>query len=148
MLPLWPVNTPIVVDTNVFVGACLGTGSAAAVIRLCLTGELNPLMGAALLAEYEDVLGRDELMGGSRLTRAEREELFDIFVARCEWTRVYFAWRPNLPDEADNHLVELAVAGAAGFIVTRNLRDLVRGELRFPGLRCLDPASFLKEIYR
>lgn len=103
-------------------------------------------MGAALLAEYEDVLARDELMDGSRLSRAEREELLDVFVARCEWTRVYFAWRPNLPDEADNHLIELAVAGAAGFIVTRNLRDLVRGELRFPGLRFLDPASLLKEI--
>lgn len=140
------MNTRVVVDTNVFISACLGTGSAATVVRLCLTGSLQPLMGAALLAEYEDVLARAELMEGSRLTRAEREELFDIFVARCEWTRVYFAWRPNLPDEADNHLVELAVAGAAGFIVSRNLRDLVRGELKFPGLRCLDPAAFLKEI--
>lgn len=26
------------------------------------------------------------------------------------WTRIYFGWRPNLRDEADNHLVELAVA--------------------------------------
>ena len=146
MPPYWPVNTRIVVDTNVFVGACLGAGSAASVVRLCLTGKLSRLVGAALLAEYEDVLARDELMEGSRLSRAEREELLDIFVARCEWTRVYFAWRPNLPDEADNHLIELAVAGAARFIVTRNLRDLVRGELRFPGLRCLDPASLLKEI--
>lgn len=146
MLPSRCVNTRIVLDTNVFIGACLGAGSASTVVRLCLMGSLQPLIGAALLAEYEDVLGRDELMEGSRLTRSEREELFDIFVARCEWTRVYFAWRPNLPDEADNHLVELAVAGAAGFIVSRNLRDLVRGELRFPGLRCMDPATFLKEM--
>ena len=21
---------------------------------------------------------------------------------RCRWVRVYFLWRPNLPDEADN----------------------------------------------
>ena len=62
------------------------------------------------------------------------------------WKRVYFTWRPNLPDEADNHLIELAVAGAAAFIVTRNLRDLNRAELSFPGLRCLAPAPFLKEI--
>lgn len=56
-----------------------------------------------------------------RLNLAEREELLDIFLASCGWTRIYFAWRPNLPDEADNHLVELAVAGGARFIVTRNL---------------------------
>lgn len=101
---------------------------------------------SAALAEYDDVRARDEWMEGSRLTCAEREELFDVFVARCEWTRVSFAWRPNLPDEADNHLVRLAVAGAAGFIVSRHLRDLVRGEPKFPGLRCLDPAASFQEI--
>lgn len=57
---------------------------------------------------------------------------------------MYFGWRPNLPDEGDNHLIELAVAGNAGFIV--NLRDLARAELQFPGLRALDPAAFIREI--
>lgn len=75
-------------------------------------------MGAALLAEYEDVLGRSELFARSRLDAAEREELLDIFLARCHWTRVYYRWRPNVPDEGDNHLVELAVAGGAQAIVT------------------------------
>jgi len=135
-----------VIDTNVFIGACLGTGAASSVVRACLQGKVQPLMGVALMAEYEVVLARDELMAACRLSRGEREELLDIFIARCEWTRVYFAWRPNLADEADNHLIELAVAGAAGFVVSRNLRDLARGELKFPGLRCLDPAAFLKEI--
>lgn len=135
-----------VIDTNVFVGACLGTGAASEVVRSCLDGRVRALMSSALLAEYEDVLGRDVLMGGSHLGRAERDELLDIFMAHCEWTRVYFTWRPNLPDEADNHLIELAVAGAASFIVTRNLRDFNRAELHFPGLRAVDPATFLKEI--
>lgn len=75
-----------------------------------------------------------------------RQARLCLYLLVSAWARVYFAWRPNLPYEADNHLIEPAVAGAAGFIVTRKLRDLVRGELRFPGLRCLDPASLLKEI--
>lgn len=103
-------------------------------------------MGAALFAEYEDVLGRNDLFESARLTPDERDELLDIFLATCAWVRIYFAWRPNLPDEADNHLVELAVAGAARVIVTRNLRDLTRMELRFPELRVLGPEDFLKEI--
>lgn len=135
-----------VIDTNVFVGACLGQGAAAQVLRSCLTGSVRPLIGAALLAEYEDVLSRDALMSQSRLSAVERSELLDIFVARCEWTRVYFNWRPNLRDEADNHLIELAVAGAAPYIVSRNLRDLNRSELSFPRLRCLAPSEFLKVI--
>ena len=60
--------------------------------------------------------------------------------------RIYFAWWPNLPDEADNHLVELAVAGGARFIVTRNLRDVARMELKFSELRIVGPEDFLKEI--
>jgi predicted nucleic acid-binding protein len=72
--------------------------------------------------------------------------LLDTFLALCEWTRVYFLWRPNLKDESDNHLIELAVAGDADVVVTRNLRDLRGAELRFEPLRILSPEDFLKEL--
>ncbi|MFO1292355.1 MAG: PIN domain-containing protein [Rubrivivax sp.] len=137
-----------VIDTNVFVGACLGTGAALQVIAACLRGRALPVMGTALLAEYEDVLSRADLFAGCRLSAAERDELLDIFLAACEWIRVYFGWRPNLPDEADHHLVELAVAGRASVIVSRNLRDLAPAELVFSGLRCMAPETFVQEILR
>ena len=133
-----------VVDTNVFVGACLGQGPSAAVVAACLQGKCTPLMAAALLAEYEDVLGRAGLFVKSRLKGAEREELLDVFLAHCRWTRIYFGWRPNLRDEGDNHLVELAVAGGAESIVTHNLRDLAAHELTFGGLGTVTPAQLLK----
>lgn len=135
----------IVVDTNVFVGACLGLGASSRVIASVLRGEHVPLMGVALLAEYEDVLGREDTFGKSRLSPPERLELLDIFLGTCRWTRVYFAWRPNSPDEGDNHLMELAVAGGAERIVTRNLRDLRGMELRFPSIIPVTPEQFLKE---
>ena len=59
--------------------------------------------------------------------------------------RVYYLWRPTLPDEADNHVVELAVAGGAEVIVTHNTRDFVRAELHFPGLRVLRPDELIAE---
>lgn len=133
-----------VLDTNVFVGACLGQGAAAAVVAACLQGSCTPLMGAALLAEYEDVLGRSALFKRSRLDAVERDELLDIFLTHCRWTRIYFGWRPNLLDEGDNHLVELAVAGGADCICTHNLRDLKAHELTFPGLAVCSPAQLLK----
>ncbi|MBI2353700.1 MAG: putative toxin-antitoxin system toxin component, PIN family [Deltaproteobacteria bacterium] len=135
-----------VIDTNVFIGACLGQGACRAVIAACLEEKLTPLMGVALLAEYEDVLSRSDLFVRSRLDSDERDELLDIFLAACRWTRIYYGWRPNLPDEGDNHLIELAVAGGADYIVTRNLRDVARMELLFPGLKVVFPETLLKEM--
>ena len=89
----------IVIDTNVFVGACIGVGASNAVIKACFEHRFTPLVGASLLA-----------------------------------------------DESDNHLIEVAVAGGAEFIVSRNLRDLKASELLFPGLRMISPEEFLKEL--
>jgi len=137
----------VVIDTNVLVASLLrGGGAARGVLRACLTSRYQPVLGPALLAEYEDVLGRDALFASSVLTRAEREELFDGFLSRCGWVEVYYAWRPNLPDEGDNHLIELAVAAGADGIITRNLRDLTQGELKFPALKILTPEQCLEQF--
>ena len=124
----------------------MGVGASNRVVSACLKGYVTPLMGTALFAEYEDVLGREALFAGCRLKPGERDELLDIFLSVCEWTRIYYGWRPNLPDEGDNHLVELAIAGGAGFVVTRNLRDFSRMDLHFPFLTVLDPEAFLREL--
>jgi putative PIN family toxin of toxin-antitoxin system len=138
----------VVVDTNVFVGACLGMGAASSVVAACIQGDHTPLIGTTLLKEYEDVLAREAPFRRSRLGFEDRQELLDIFLAGCRWTPIYFGWRPNLPDEGDNHLIELAVAGQASHIVSRNLRDLRRAELSFPELRVATPEQFLKEVRR
>ena len=135
----------IVLDTNVLVAALLrGGGSARAVLRACLRNEYQPVLGPALLAEYEDVLGRAELFATSVLSAKERGEVFDGLMSRCRWVEVFYAWRPNLPDEGDNHLIELGVAAQADAIVTPKLRDVARGELKFPSLRVLTPEQCLE----
>lgn len=137
----------IVLDTNVFVGALLSpAGDNRAVVRACLKGEATPLFGAALMHEYEDLMGRADLMNKSPLNARERDTLLSAVLSVSEWVKIYYLWRPNLPDEADNHLVELALAGAADAIVTHNTKDLTRGQLSFPNLRILKPQSFLEAI--
>jgi putative PIN family toxin of toxin-antitoxin system len=134
----------IALDTDVLVAAMLGQGAANRLIMAVLQGRFEPLMGPALYAEHEAVLGREALFERCGLSAAEREELLDIYLAHCRWTRIYFLWRPNLPDESDNHLVELAVAGAAQALVTRNRRDFRRAELKFENLAVLTPAECLR----
>jgi putative PIN family toxin of toxin-antitoxin system len=135
----------VVVDTDVFVSALLGRGAANALVAGCLRGRFVPLMGAALFTEYEAKLSETRLFARCRLSATERDEMLDIFAGVCRWTRVYYAWRPNLRDESDNHVIELAVAGGAAAIVTRNVRDYrIGAQLRFPHIDILTPARILK----
>lgn len=137
----------LIVDTNMFVSALISeAGASREVVRRCLQGRYQACISLALFAEYRDVLGRHELFANCPLDATEREELFRAFMAVCRMTDIYYLWRPNLPDEADNHVLELAVAARAAAIVTHNRADFVRSELRFPELRILAPAELLKEI--
>ena len=145
MLSSLQMQERVVVDTNVFVTALNSAGGGGrAVLRRCLEGRCKPLMGEKLFAEYEDVLGRETVFARSLLSSHERELLLDAFLSVCEWTHVFFLWRPNLPDEGDNHLIELAIAGGATSIITHNVRDFQHGELRFPQVVIETPGDFLK----
>ena len=125
----------VVVDTNIFVSAIMNAdGAPRDIIRLCLQGQLTPLMGNSLFAEYEDVCARENLFAGRSLSSHERAELLDAFLSVCLWVPIYYLWRPNLRDEADNHVIELAIGGGAAVIVTANKRDFSRAELLFPQL--------------
>ena len=137
----------MVVATNVFIASVLSpAGANREVLRCCFTGTAQALMGAARFHEYEALLSRPELMKKSPLTARERQTLFAAFLSACEWVRVYYLWRSNLSDEADHHLVELALAGGAETIVTNNVREVPSGELSFPHLQILTPAQFLQTI--
>jgi uncharacterized protein len=135
----------VVVDTNVFVSAVMSeNGAARAVLRMCLFGELSPIMANALFAEYEDVCSRDGLFDERLITKNERYELLDAFQSVCTWVPIYFLWRPNLRDEADNHVLELAVAGGAKMIITSNKKDFRGSELHFPEINFLSPFEFIE----
>ena len=135
----------ILVDTNVFVGALLGpTGPSREIIRKCLLGSYEPLMGVTLFNEYEDVLNRRTIIERCALDENEREELLDAFLSVCHWTHVYYAWRPNLRDEGDNHLIELAVAGNAEAIITWNVKDFDQQQLSFPHIGVYTPEQLLE----
>ncbi|CAG1021732.1 hypothetical protein DOJK_01205 [Patescibacteria group bacterium] len=141
------MNEPliIVVDTSVFVSAVLGTGASRAVLRGCLNYDYLPLMGNALFTEYESLLSRDALFAQCALSKIEREKLLDAFLSVCRWTNIYYNFRPNLKDEADNHLIELAIAGGASHLVTKNRKDFLAADLHFPHIQIVLPEQLLKQ---
>ena len=95
--------------------------------------------------EYEDVLARREVLDRCPLADDERLALVDALLSRCELVEVYYAWRPNLRDEGDNHVFELSVAAQNAVLLTWNLRDFASAESRFPHVRVVTPAQWMKE---
>jgi hypothetical protein len=82
------------------------------------------------------------------LTAPEIDRLYQA--ARLDWSAVDPSIFGTLfergMDPADQHLIELAIAGGAQAIVTKNVKHLRGGELRYPQIRILGPAELLKEL--
>ena len=136
----------LVIDTNVFVAAMRSEGGASrAVLKRALTGSYVPLFGNALWLEYEAMLGRS--IWTEESTDHERRTVMAALAKQGKWISIYYGWRPNLPDEGDNHLIELAVAGGAEAVITHNISDLKGGELAWPELRILKPSECL-EVFK
>jgi putative PIN family toxin of toxin-antitoxin system len=139
------MDSRIVIDTSVFISALIGPkGPSRELIRRCLLGEYQPLMGNVLFTEYEAVLSRPKIIDCCPLSSTEMTDLFAAFLSVSEWVNIYYLWRPNLGDEGDNHLIELAVAGNAKTIATNNVKDFRSAELIFPELAIAPPEQILR----
>ena len=134
----------IIIDISVLISALIGcSGPSRQVLRLGFEGEYIPLVSNPLFQEYEAVTARKSIQDTTPLSTKEIRELLNAWYSCCRWVSVYYLWRPNLPDEGDNFLIELAVAGNAQSIVTNNTRDF-SSELAFPEIAIQTPEQFLR----
>ncbi len=130
-------------DTNVIVAALRSRrGASAAVLLAVGTGQFQFCISVPLLFEYESAVKRPA--SGVRLPVEALDDILDYLASIGRQQAIYFLWRPVLPDPADDHVLEVAVAGGCDAIVTYNRRDF-RGAERF-GVRVVSPAEFLREL--
>lgn len=85
------------------------------------------LIGNALFPENQDVLVREELFAAAPTSPEDRAVLLDAVFGDCLWIGVALFRRLNFRDTSDIHLIELAVAGNAAWIVTGNGKDFAVG---------------------
>lgn len=102
------------------------------------------MISYTLFAEYEDLICRPSVRELCRRSPEEIDLLFDGLLSVCEVVKIYYLWRPNLIDENDNYLVEIAIAGNAQVIVTQNIKDFRRSQLRFPQIQIMQPQEVIK----
>ena len=72
------------------------------------------------------------------------DALLDYFCRVGHLQRIFFLWRPLLPDPKDDLVLEVAVAAECDAIVTYNVRHFAGAE-RF-GIQILEPGPFLRGI--
>ena len=136
----------VVIDTSGFISALISkNGEAIEVLRLALQKMVVPQMGTKLYLEYESLLNRDEIQKLVSLSTAEVEELLNALMSVSQWCQVYYLWRPNLNDEGDNHIVELAVASNSRYIITYNTKDFKNFQLSFD-IKIMTPGEFIRSI--
>ncbi|MCI5120259.1 MAG: putative toxin-antitoxin system toxin component, PIN family [Candidatus Electrothrix sp. AUS4] len=137
----------IVIDTNIIVSALISSRGSYSrkIVEKVFRNEITPLMGEALFNEHIEVTSRRNIFKSCALNEGERLEFLRAYMTCCCWCRIYYNWRPNLQDEGDNHIIELAVGGGAGCIITKNIKDLKSGELLFDNLRIVTPDEFIEE---
>ena len=138
-----PETPRIIVDTSVLV-AGLRSRRGAAFRLLTEVGKtsFDIALSVPLVLEYEDVLLRHaEKMG---LAADDIDALLDYFCRVAHLQRIFFLWRPLLPDPKDDLVLEVAVAAECEAIVTYNVRHFAGAE-RF-GIQVLEPGPFLRGI--
>jgi len=136
----------IVLDTNVVVAAMRSPkGASAAILRLARQGGATLMLSVALALEYEAVCCEAEHRLASGLSADEVDIFLDAVIALADPVRTHSLWRPQLRDPGDEMVLETAVNGRAGVLVTFNVRDFGTAPSRF-GIEVLLPAEALKRL--
>lgn len=137
--------TRVVLDTNVLVAAARSRNGASFALLSALRGErFRMLASVPLFLEYEAVLKRPEQLAEGQRSLASVDAFLDALVLRVEPVHLFYLWRPQLRDAADEMVLETALNGRAEALVTFNGGDF--GAARNFALPVLTPAEFLKQL--
>ncbi|MDI1277853.1 putative toxin-antitoxin system toxin component, PIN family [Methylobacter sp.] len=133
----------IIMDTNIlFSGLYSASGASFKILEHLAAGRIRLALSTPLLFEYEDVLKRNQTK--LNLLDEDIDVVLDNLCAFSRFQKVYFLWRPYLPDAKGDLVLELAVAAKVKTIVTHNLKDFV-GIDKF-GVEAIVPKTLLERL--
>ena len=131
----------VVLDTNVVVSGLLSPfGAPGEIVRMAASGDIELYYDARILCEYRDVLSRSKFS----FNQTYIEDLLNQIKARG----YIAAAKPlikRLPDADDEPFLEVALAGKAEYLITRNLKHYPENKQQ--GMIVISPEEFL-EVYR
>lgn len=130
----------VVIDTNVLVSAIVYGGIPKQILAFVLDEHVVGVTTRALVAEFIDVLSKKFYFSLQKLAHAESLVQDSFFIVQPEKTISV------LDDDDDNRVLEAAVAGMCGHIVTGD-SDLLRLKV-YKDISIMTPAGFLAHFLK
>lgn len=118
------------------------SGASYQILLAVRLQKIKIALSVSLVMEYEAVLLRRGI-----IPSATKKELRDVIDALCRLghhQKIFYAWRPFLSDPNDDHVLELALAAGANYIITHNIQDFA-GTASM-GIQAITPAQALHMI--
>jgi uncharacterized protein len=132
----------IVVDTNIFVSAFLGSRNAKLVLKDIINDEFILVMSTEQLNEIKLVLNREKFK--KYITHDEVEEFIMLLSMKIIVPAIYEKIT-DCRDLKDNMILEEAVYGNAQYIITGDEDLLILNPYRW--IKIMSMREFIKEIY-
>ena len=120
------------------------TGASYFILQQVRNRKIQIAISVPVFLEYKDVLSRDSSLQNFGLQKIDVEKFLRFIAYICKPFEIYFLLRPNLKDEKDNKVVELAITSQSDYLITSNIKDFKNAELKFDQLKIITPSEFVK----
>lgn len=99
------------------------SGASHFIVQQIRNSKIHIALSTPVFYEYQDVLTRETSLQDFQLALSDIEKFLRFIAYIGRPYDIYFLLRPNLRDEKDNKIVELAIASQSDFLITSNVRD-------------------------
>ncbi|MBN1351473.1 putative toxin-antitoxin system toxin component, PIN family [candidate division KSB1 bacterium] len=135
----------LTLDTNILYQALKSkTGASHFISQQARNRRIQIALSVPVFIEYQDVLTRDLSLKDFELQLNDVKKFLRFIAYIGKPFEIYFLLRPNLKDEKDNKIVELAITSRSDYLITSNIRDFKTAELKFDELNVITPGEFVK----
>jgi len=135
----------VTLDTNILYQALMSTTGASYFILLQVRNrKIQIALSVPVFIEYKDALTRNKSLKDFKLQSNDVDKFLRFITYVGKTFEIYFLLRPNLKDEKDNKIVELAITSQSDYLITSNIRDFRNAELKFDQLKIITPSEFVK----
>jgi putative PIN family toxin of toxin-antitoxin system len=135
----------VTLDTNILYQALMSSsGASHFILQQVRNRKIQMALSVPVFYEYQDVLTRESSLRDFQLHVHDVDKFLRFIAYIGKVFDIYFLFRPNLQDEKDNKILELAVTSSSDVLITCNIRDFQQAELQFESLRIMTPSEFVK----